>query len=177
MKKLLVVLMIVLLFTASIFCDDKKFSKGDIYITPQVAFYPEAPNFGISAEYALSDNFSLALALFYASWSGDTGLLFEIKEKIYSAAVEAAYHFDLPLPNTDVYAGAGVGFMNCSLTWTELAAGLEEKVSDTKINLTPFVGGRYYLTPNIAINVRAEYRTAELFDSFALSTGVSIKIK
>lgn len=77
------------------------------------------------------------------------------KSNIVVAAVRSAYHFGWGVDNLDTYAGLSVGPGFRSYNYYD---GVDIKTKHDVI-VTPgaFVGGTYYFSPNIGVNVEAGY--------------------
>jgi len=116
LKSLYVVLAIVLFMAAPMLSNAQsinvapqsgnEYRKGGFYLTPQVALYGFALNFGASAEFGLTENIGLGGTLMFAFW-GDPGISFTL----ITPSVEGYYHFTkLDVDKLDLFAGAALGF-------------------------------------------------------------------
>ncbi|MFT3932021.1 MAG: hypothetical protein QM726_00280 [Chitinophagaceae bacterium] len=78
------------------------------------------------------------------------------KSNIIIAAPRAAYHFGWNVPNLDTYAGvsAGPGFRSYDYY---SGNGVYSTKHDVTAAIGAFVGGSYYFSPNIGVNVEAGY--------------------
>jgi hypothetical protein len=79
-----------------------------------------------------------------------------IKSNIVIAAVRSAYHFGWGVENLDTYAGLSVGPGFRSYDYYSSATATDKK-HDVIIAPGAFVGGTYYFSPNIGVNVEAGY--------------------
>jgi hypothetical protein len=153
-KSLYVVLMVVLFLAAPVFSNaqsinaarttDNKYHKGGLYLTPQVALYSYALNFGASMEFGLTENIGIGGTLMLAFW-GNTGINFTL----ITPSVEGFYHFtQLDVDKLDLFAGAALGFsiysFNADSSWIDGGTGTGS------LFLSPVLGGRYYFSEKIA---------------------------
>lgn len=77
------------------------------------------------------------------------------KSNIVVAAVRSAYHFGWGVDNLDTYAGLSVGPGFRSYNYYD---GVDIKTKhDVVVTPGAFVGGTYYFSPNIGVNVEAGY--------------------
>ena len=78
------------------------------------------------------------------------------KSNIVIAAARSAYHFGWNVPNLDTYGGLslGPGFRSSDYDY-----GINDKRTKHDVIIAPgiFVGGSYYFSPNIGVNVEAGY--------------------
>ncbi|MEP7280191.1 MAG: hypothetical protein ABI813_16205 [Bacteroidota bacterium] len=75
---------------------------------------------------------------------------------IIIAAVRSAYHFGWNVDKLDTYAGVSVGPGFRSYGYTG------NKATDVIVSPGIFIGGSYYFSPNIGVNVEAGYDITEL---------------
>lgn len=87
------------------------------------------------------------------------------RSNIFIVAARSAYHFGWNVPNLDTYAGvsAGPGFRSYGYSGN--------KSNDVVVAPGFFVGGSYYFSPNIGVNVEAGY------DITQVQGGIIFKLK
>jgi hypothetical protein len=175
-KKLIMGLLVLCLFSLYGFSGEKEFSKGSVFITPQVALYTYAPNFGASLEIALTENIGIGGSIMFALWS-EKNLGVKISESLITPSVDAYYHFTkIAVKKLDLFAGASLGFSIYS--WSRDFAGDDwGDVGSSGLYLTPFVGGRYYLNKKFAVCLRLNVTAIGDWAGIGSVLGVTIKVK
>lgn len=78
------------------------------------------------------------------------------KSNIIIAAVRSAYHFGWNVPNLDTYGGVSLGPGFRSYNYTDVSNSKYTK-HDVVVSPGVFVGGTYYFSDNIGVNVEAGY--------------------
>ena len=150
-----------------------EFAKGNFFLTPQVGFASWGGGvvpFGVNAEYAVSENIGVGGSVMYQGWTeeslGSVSLL--------TFAVQANYHFiKLEASKIDLYAGAELGYGLYNVTYN---AGISSGISGASgLVLAPVVGGRYFLSPTIALSLRLT-GSLVLRPGFGATAGVSFKL-
>lgn len=155
-KRLLIGLVVVCLFSVYGFSGTAEFSKGSIFITPQVALYSYAPNFGVSLEYGMTENIGIGASVMLAFWSEDL-IIAKYSQTLITPSVEGYYHFTtIDVPKLDLYAGLSLGFSIFSYS-VDVGIGDWAGAGSSGLFLSPFVGGRYFLTKKLAINLKFIY--------------------
>jgi hypothetical protein len=83
------------------------------------------------------------------------------KSNIIIAAVRSAYHFGWNVPNLDTYGGVSLGPGFRSYNYTDQST---DKFTRHDVVVSPgiFVGGTYFFSPNIGVNVEAGYDITEI---------------
>ena len=83
------------------------------------------------------------------------------KSNIVIAAVRSAYHFGWNVPNLDTYGGLSLGPGFRSYNYTDLTT---DKYTKHDVIVAPgiFVGGSYYFSPSIGVNVEAGYDITQI---------------
>lgn len=76
------------------------------------------------------------------------------KSNIIIVAARSAYHFGWNVPNLDTYGGVSLGPGFRSYDYTSIN---KDNKHDVIIAPGIFVGGSYYFSPNIGVNVEAGY--------------------
>jgi hypothetical protein len=163
LKSFYVVLMVVLFIAAPLLANaqtvsaaretDKEYREGGLYLTPQIALYAYALNFGASLEYGLNENIGVGGTIMFASW-GDDIWGNRLSQTLITPSVEAYYHFiKLDVDKLDLFAGASLGFSIYSFKWD--VPGMEGgDVGTSNLFLSPVVGGRYYFSEKIAASLK-----------------------
>lgn len=114
------------------------FTKGDMFLTPQIGFNSWAIPFGANFEYAMTENIGVGGTIMMWFWSGASVIL---------PSVDAAYHFTtLEVDKLDLFAGVGVGFAIYNA-----GAGIS---GSSGIYIDPFVAGRYWFSDKIGVSLR-----------------------
>lgn len=156
MKTRFIIVLSILVMVSSAFAGEKKFGKGQLFLTPQFAYYSYAPNFGVSLEYGLTENIGVGGSLMLAFWSDDA---FDIKisETLITPSFEVNYHFTkVEVEKLDLFAGLSVGYSIYSHSFDIWGMEWSDKGS-SGIYLSPILGVRYYFTPKLAISLRSHY--------------------
>ncbi len=173
MKKLIVIAAVVLALGAGLAtAGPAEFSKGNFFLTPQVGFASWGGGvvpFGVNAEYAVSDNIGLGGSVMYQGWTETLGSV-----SLLSFAFQANYHFTkLDASKFDLYAGAELGYGLYNVTYD---SGISSGISGSSgLVLAPVLGGRYYLSPTIALSLRLT-GSLVLRPGFGALIGVSFKL-
>lgn len=156
-KKLLIGLVVVCLFSIYGFSGTAEFSKGSIFITPQVALYSWATNFGVSLEYGMTENIGIGGTVMMAFWSENLGLWGKVSETMITPSIDAYYHFtSIDVEKLDLYAGLSLGYSIYSWSWD--TPGMDwTDAGASELYLSPFLGARYFLTKKLAINLKFIY--------------------
>lgn len=173
MKRVCVLLAVVLAVTGLASASSKEFSIGHFYLTPQVGFgsWGGSIPFGASAEYALTDNIGIGGTVMAQFWS-ETGWT----ESWITISAEALYHFiKLAADKIDLYAGAGLGYGIYSVSYS---SGFSTGASGSSgLVLEPILGGRYYISPKVAISLRLTGALVGGFTGFGAAAGVTFQLK
>jgi hypothetical protein len=173
MKKLFVIVVLVLALGAGLAtAGPAEFSKGNFFLTPQVGFASWGGGvfpFGVNAEYAVSENVGLGGSVMYQGWTEELGSV-----SLISFAFQANYHFiKLDASKFDLYAGAELGYGLYNITYD---SGFSSGISGSSgFILAPVVGGRYFLSPTIALSLRLT-GSLVLRPGFGAIVGVSFKL-
>ncbi len=173
MKKLFVIVVLVLALGAGLAtAGPAEFSKGNFFLTPQVGFASWGGGvfpFGVNAEYAVSENVGLGGSVMYQGWTEELGSV-----SLISFAFQANYHFiKLDASKFDLYAGAELGYGLYNITYD---SGFSSGISGSSgFILAPVVGGRYFLSPTIALSLRLT-GSLVLRPGFGATVGVSFKL-
>ncbi len=150
-KKLSVLLAILLVVSGLASASSKEFSMGSFYLTPQVGInsYGGSIPFGVNAEYALTENIGIGGSVMTQLWSDSYASYTWIM-----LSAEANYHFiKLAADKIDLYLGVGLGYGIWSESYSSgtLTGGLS---GGSGLILEPIFGGRYYISPKMAISLR-----------------------
>ena len=172
-KRFFIMCLILVFGLSPLFSGTKEFQKGNFFLTPQVGINTYAIPIGLNGEYAVTDNIGV----------GGTGMLWFWSSNFWSNTViaisaDAAYHFTgLKAKKFDVYAGGGLGINIYSWKWKggfgNMARG---GTGSTGIYIQPFVGGRYFITPKLAINLRVNIAFLGDWTGFGGVLGVTIPL-
>ena len=173
MKRLFMIAALVLALGAGLaVAGPAEFSKGNFFLTPQVGFASWGGGvfpFGVNAEYAVSENVGLGGSVMYQGWTEELGSV-----SLISFAFQANYHFiKLDASKFDLYAGAELGYGLYNITYD---SGFSSGISGSSgFILAPVVGGRYFLSPTIALSLRLT-GSLVLRPGFGATVGVSFKL-
>jgi hypothetical protein len=148
LKKVLLVLAVLVIGSSLVFsaaprrpvrkAQQLEFEKGGMYLTPQIGLNSYAIPFGATFELAVTENIGVGATLMAWIWSEGTLIVPE---------ADAAYHFtQLNVEKLDAYAGVGVGFA----IWSAKGG----YSGSSGIYIDPFLGGRYWFSPKMAVNLR-----------------------
>ena len=173
MKKVLMIAALVLALGASLaVAGPAEFSKGNFFLTPQVGFASWGGGvvpFGVNAEFAISNNVGLGGSVMYQGWTEEFGSV-----SLISFAFQANYHFiKLDASKFDLYAGAELGYGLYNVSYD---SGYSSGISGASgLVLAPVLGGRYFLSPTIALSLRLT-GSLVLRPGFGATVGVSFKL-
>ena len=171
-KRVCVLLAVVLAVTGLATASSKEFSMGKFYLTPQVGFgsWGGSIPFGANAEYAISENIGIGGTVMAQFWSEAYGSASYI---MFSA--EANYHFiKLAAEKIDLYVGAGLGYGLISWSY---GTGYNSGGAGSGLILEPILGGRYYISPKMAISLRLVGSVVGGFTGFGATAGVTFLLK
>ncbi len=117
------------------------FSLGGRYLTPQVGINTWAVPFGASFELGLTKNVGVGGTVMMWFWSSQSVIVPE---------ADVMYHFtSLNVDKLDLFAGAGLGY---AIYHSSFAGTL-----GSGIYLDPFVAGRYWVSPKVALSLRLNF--------------------
>ena len=173
MKKILVIAALVMALGASLaVAGPAEFSKGNFFLTPQVGFASWGGGvvpFGVNAEFAISNNVGLGGSVMYQGWTEEFGSV-----SLISFAFQANYHFiKLDASKFDLYAGAELGYGLYNISYD---SGYSSGISGSSgLVLAPVLGGRYFLSPTVALSLRLT-GSLVLRPGFGATVGVSFKL-
>lgn len=151
MKKLFVIAVLVLALGAGLAtAGPAEFSKGNFFLTPQVAYasWGGSIPIGVNVEYAVSENIGVGGTAMGQFWSETWGSV-----SLVMLSVDANYHFiKLDASKFDLYVGAGLGYGIYSVSYG--SGYFSGSTGSSGLIFEPIVGGRYYISPKIAISLR-----------------------
>jgi|WetSurMetagenome_2_1015567.scaffolds.fasta_scaffold139540_1 hypothetical protein len=172
MKKASVLLAVLLMVSGLASASSKEFSMGKFYLTPQVGFgsWGGSIPFGLNAEYALTENIGIGGTVMAQFWS-ETGWT----ESWITIFAEANYHFiKLAADKIDLYVGAGLGYGIYSVSYS--SGYLTGGSGSSGLVLQPILGGRYYISPKMAISLRLMAPFLGGFTGFGAAAGVTFNL-
>jgi hypothetical protein len=138
------------------------FTKGSIYITPQVGFNRWAAQFAIGGEYAMLKNVGIGVSLLTYFWSHSS---------VIAPTVDGYYHFTwLKVPKLDAFAGLALGFAVFNSTFYNDA--------DSGLYFAPFTGARYWFSKKMSAFLRVNFGVVgKYWNSPSALAGVTFKVK
>jgi len=150
-KRLIILCIILGVAMAPLYSGPAEFHKRNFFLTPQVGINSYAIPVGLNAEYAVTDNIGVGGTGMLWFWGSDSW-----SNTVVSLSADAAYHFTkLEAKKFDLYAGAGLGVSIYSWKWKSGFGNMASGSSgSTGIFIQPFLGGRYFITPKLAISLR-----------------------
>ncbi len=155
---------------------DNEYREGGLYLTPQVALYAYAFNFGASLEFGLTENIGVGGTLMFAFWS-DNFFGERLSQTLITPSVNAFYHFiQLDVDKLDLFAGASLGFSIYSSNW-DTPGGDDANVGTSNLFLSPILGGRYYFSEKIAASLKLYISLIGGFAGVGGVVGVTILLK
>jgi hypothetical protein len=171
-KKFGVLLAVLLVVSGLASATSKEFSMGKFYLTPQVGFasYGSSIPFGVNAEYALTENIGIGGTAMFQFWSDTWGSISWIM-----LSAEANYHFiKLMADKLDLYVGLGLGYGLYSVSY---ASGyLTGGSGSSGLILQPILGGRYYISPKMAISLRLTGSIVGGYTGIGAAAGVTFNL-
>ena len=171
-KKASVLLAVLLVVSGLASASSKEFSMGKFYLTPQVGFgsWGGSIPFGVNAEYALTENIGIGGTVMAQFWSEAFG-----SASYIMLSAEANYHFiKLAADKLDLYVGAGLGYGLISWSY---GAGYSSGGGTSGLILEPILGGRYYISPKMAISLRLVGSVVGGYTGFGATAGVTFNLK
>lgn len=160
---------------------DPLFKKGDLVLTGQIGMDSYAIPFGAALEFGLTENISLGASLMVQMWSEDLLLWdedFGYSSTLITPAIEAAYHLtSLEIDKMDLYGGVAVGYSIYSFSWNDGEGEDDDIMGGSGIFVSPFVGGRYYFSPKLALNIKVNFSALGDFTGVGATVGLSFKLK
>jgi len=138
------------------------FTKGSIYVTPQVGGNTWSFAFAGSGEYALLKNVGIGASILAYFWSGAS---------VIAPTVDGYYHFTwLKVPKLDVFAGLALGF---AIYKSTLALP-----GESGLYAAPFTGARYWFSKKMSAFVRVNFGlVGDYWNRPTALAGVSFKLK
>ncbi|NIM13264.1 MAG: outer membrane beta-barrel protein [Candidatus Aminicenantes bacterium] len=176
MKTRFIIVLSILVMVSSAFAGEKEFGKGQLFLTPQFAYYSYAPNFGVSLEYGLTQNIGIGGSLLFAFWS-DEAFDVKISESLITPSFDIYYHFTkVEVEKLDLFAGLSVGYSIYSYSFD--IGGFEwNDAGSSNIYLSPILGIKYYLTSKLAISLRSHYSALGDWSGMGGELGLSFRLK
>ena len=166
LKNFLLTFFLILLVSSLSFAGPQEFNKNIFYITPQLGINTFTIPFGANVEYGITPNIGIGGTTMIWLWSNKYA-----SETVIAISAEGAYHFtQLDLDKFDLFAGAGVGIaiysynQKSGFDWGDAGA--------SGIFIAPFVGGRYFFNPKIAVCLKI-YGYIVSFGTFGATVGVT----
>ena len=176
--KSLAIVVLILFFASSLVAGEKEFKKGTWYLTPQVALYSYALNFGANLEMALTENIGVGGNLMLAFWSEDFGAWGGLSQTLITPSVEVLYHFiKIPVAKLDVFAGASLGFSIYSYSWDVAGVGDDSGVGSSSLFLSPVAGARYWFSEKLAACLKVYFSAIGDFSSVGGVVGLTFILK
>lgn len=180
-KKAWIVAVMVVLLSLGLNAGSKEFSKGGMYLTPQVGINSYAIPFGAWFEVAITENIGVGGSLMFQLWSEDFFLFdanFGYSATLITPAVEAAYHFTkIKMEKFDLYAGTALGFSIYSISWKDDVGGDDDATGSSGIYLSPFAGARYYFSDKMAVNAKVNFSAIGDFSGVGATVGLTLRLK
>ena len=177
----LIVLLLTAMLTLGLTAGEKEFSKGSQYLTAQVGFNSYAMPFGANFEYALTENIGIGGTVMMQFWSEDWGFAgynYGYSCTLITPSVEGAYHFvGLDADKLDVFAGAALGFSIYSVSWKDSWGGDSADTGSSSLYLSPFIGGRYYVSDKMAISAKLNFSAIGDFNGVGGTVGLTFRLK
>lgn len=174
--KMIMGILVLGLFSVFSFAGENEFSKGSWFVTPQLALYEYAPNFGASVEYGLTENIGIGGTLMMAFWS-DRGSGWKISQSLITPSVDGYYHFTkIKAEKFDVYAGASLGYSIYSWSWDAPGSSWSD-ASGSDLFLSPFGGARYYFSNKIAATLNLHFSILGDFSGIGGEVGITFRLK
>jgi len=168
------VALLILGLASSAFAGTKEFGQGSFFITPQVGLNSYAVPFGVSMEYGVTRNIGVGGTAMFWLWSDRYW-----SNTVISLSADAAYHFtQLDVDKLDLFAGASLGFSIYSWSWKSgYGAGIDGSSGSSGLWLSPFVAGRYFFTPKIALCLKTYFSIVGSWTGVGGILGVTIRLK
>jgi len=157
------------------FAGEQEFHKGNLFVTPQFAYYSYAPNFGVGLEYAVTNNIGVGGSVMVAFWSDSFGI-YKVSETLITPAFEVYYHFTkLNAPKLDLFAGVGIGYSAYSWSW-DLGDIEWKDEGSSSVYFSPILGIRYYLNKKIAVSLKTHYSSVGDWTGMGGELGIAFKL-
>ncbi len=168
MKRVLFVA-ILLVVAMSVSFSQMAYKKGDQNVSAMIGLggvgglYGSStlPALSVSYDYGYNENISFGGIAGYAGSSEDF-FYGKIKYSYIIIAARGAYHLDLlHNPNVDTYGGIMLGYniVSASTEWNSGYSGFGYNfaASSSYMIFGGYVGGRYYFSPNLAVQAELGY--------------------
>jgi hypothetical protein len=167
-KKSLIIVLMLLVFSFSMFSSGKEFKKGKIYVTPKIGLYTWAFNFGCNAEYALTENIGVGGDIMMAFFSDALSDL-----SVITPSAFLAYHFtQIEAKKLDVFAAAFLGYAIVSYKNSLITVG-----ASSSLFLNPSVGARYYFSDTMAGYINLSFAALGAYTGLGAVIGVTFALK
>lgn len=169
--KSLAIVILVLFLVSSMTAGEKEFQKGSWYLSPQIALYSYALNFGANLEVAITENIGVGGTVMLAFWGDDW-----FSYTLITPSVEALYHFTKIKANKlDLFAGAAAGYS--IYNYSDKNGGAGGGTGASGIFLTPVGGARYWFKPNLAAYAKLQFSLIGDFSGIGGVVGVTFVVK
>jgi hypothetical protein len=195
---LLVIVILVFLVFASTsllgFPQDKKFSKGSMFLTGQVgvnsfvatdnAFDSMPFPIGASYEFSLTDTIGIGGTIMFDKWSDYLGCFCgKFTFHVFKPSLDFMYHFNsVRIKGLDFFAGVNLGYSVLAVS-NELG---NENISDlhSESHFAPFLGTHFYFWENdsgflnnILVTLKVSWSVTGDFSGVYGAVGITYKIK
>jgi hypothetical protein len=182
------------LTSVSVSPQDKKFSKGSVFVTGQIGvnsyvatedpFNTMPFPVGASYEFSLSDNIGIGGTIMFDKWSDYLGCFCgKFTFLIFKPSLDFVYHLDtVKIKGLDFFVGANLGYSILSVS-NELG---NENISDlqSEPHISPFLGTHFYFWGNesgllskILVTVKVSWSVTGDFSGVYGLVGITYKIK
>jgi hypothetical protein len=202
MKKTVLILLVIFILaffvlastSVSAFPQDKKFSKGSMFVTGQVgvnsfvatedAFDSMPFPIGASYEFSLTDTIGIGGTIMFDKWSDYLGCFCgKFTFLVFKPSLDFTYHFDtVKIKGLDFFVGANLGYSVLSVS-NELG---NENISDlqSEPHFAPFLGTHFYFWENdsgflnnILVTLKVSWSVTGDFSGVYGAVGITYKIK
>jgi hypothetical protein len=174
-KSILITVLLIVLLVSTISAEEKEFNKGQLFLTPQFAYYSYAPNIGVGLEYALTEKVGIGGSLMVASWSSEAGT-FKVSQTLIIPAVDVNYHFTkVAFDKLDLFAGISIGYSIYSYSW-DFGEITWDEAGTSSVYFSPVLGIRYYFSKKIALCLKSHYSALGDWSGMGGELGVTFRL-
>ena len=173
---------------------DRKFSKGSIFLTGQIGVNSYAATddpfdsmpfpLGAGCEFSLSDKIGIGGTIMFDKWSDYLGCYCgKFTFRVFKPSLDFIYHFDMEkVRGLDLFIGASLGYSILSVR-NELG---NENISDlgSELHMAPFLGTHFYFWENASgflsrflMTLKVSLSAIGDFSGIYFTVGMTYKIK
>ncbi|MGE5344269.1 MAG: hypothetical protein ACM3SY_22610 [Candidatus Omnitrophota bacterium] len=182
-KKIFLILVVVLAIASLGFAQrgriahESYYKMGQTFVTAKLGVNSWGVPFGVSVDYGLTENISVGGSLMFEFWNDKWNTNFQSRNTLVTPAVEGAYHFtSANIDRLDVFAGLTLGINIYSYNWKVSWNSSQVNMNSSSVELSPFVGAKYFFSQRTAVLVKGYWSTVGDFSGVGALVGLAFRL-